>query len=121
MQRDSYNRPWIRGDEPGPADLICFRCGEVPYTQGSPWGATVIEETRAADIHRSGAFALCSPCAIAMHEWLHPEMATSPRYLAAKDQHMASLPDQIRAWNDQCMRAALVEGAPDLTRGVEDD
>lgn len=110
MQKDKFGRNFLRGGESCPNDIRCFRCGEIPYTQGNPYGVTIFEYSRADDPTRVSGFALCSPCTITMFEWLHPDMATNPTYIAAKDQAVAAIPAFIERWNSEAPEGHRIDG-----------
>lgn len=103
MKTDQFGRMWLDHTEECPNEIRCFRCGEIPYKQGNPYGACLIDITRSdrAALHvPPSTLALCSPCAIAWFEWMHPGMAADPAYIAAKDQATAGIPEAIRIWNE---------------------
>jgi hypothetical protein len=118
MKNDRWGRPHMDGTEECPNDARCFRCGKIPYKQGNPYGAYVIEFYRADHARTMGpgwrsVVAMCSPCAIAMFEWLHPDMANDPAYIAKKDQAMAAIPKFRDMWNASAPDANHMCGGDD--------
>jgi hypothetical protein len=99
MQTDKWGRQFLDGEEDGPADLRCIKCNQVCYQQGNPFGTTVFEFSRGDDPNGISAFAFCDPCAVKFWEWVTPMLTTNPAYIAARDQHMAAIPEFIKRWN----------------------
>jgi hypothetical protein len=109
MKRDQYGRAFLTGDENGPNDLTCMKCDNVAYTQGNPFGVHVFEFTRGDMPGHASAFALCGPCAISLWEFLSPELAATPGYLARKDQHDASVSAARMKWNERACEHEQLE------------
>lgn len=100
-QTDEWGRTYLDGSEEGPSDLVCLRCGMVPFRNGNPFGTTLFEFSRGDTPGHLGCFALCGPCAIAFWEWATPTLTLEPRYIAQKDQHAAAIPDFVALWNSR--------------------
>lgn len=100
----------MTGEEDGPNDLTCFKCGKIPYLSGNPYGTHILDVHRADDPHRKSAIVLCDPCAIDMWEYLTPGIAKDPHYIAGKDQHTAGIPDMKRHWNERACEHEQIEG-----------